>query len=120
MNSFTEIDRENTTPEQSIVETTIDPWQKLQNGFKGIRLLKNATRILEIRNNAQQLRDDYSKQIATLDSQYKQLSDPLVKLSAQQKITELKQKISAIDTNLAGITSRVTELVKESKTNTNS
>jgi len=106
---------ENTNPEGSLVETTIDPWQELQTGFKGIRLLKNPTRLLEIRNKAQQLKADYKEQITTLDSQYKQLSDPLVKLSAQQKITELKQKISAIDTNLAGITSRVKVLVAEYK-----
>lgn len=120
MTTFKENDNGNANPDESIVEPTIDPWQKLQNGFKGIRLLKNPTRLLEIRNKAQQLKADYKEQITTLDSQYKQLSDPLVKLSAQQKITELKQKISAIDTNLAGITSRVTELVKVSKTNTNS
>jgi len=112
-----EVKKENENSDRELVGTIIDPWQKLQNGFKGIRLLKNPTRILDIRNEAQQLKADYNEQVTTLNSQYKQLSDPLVKLSAQRSITELKKKISTIDTNLAGIVSRVEELVKESKSN---
>jgi len=103
--------------EEQIVEKTIDPWQKLQNGFKGIRILRNPIRLKEIRDSAHQLKAEYNEQITTLDSQYKRLSDPLDKLSAQRSITELKKKISTIDKNLAGIVSRVEELVKESKSN---
>jgi predicted nucleic acid-binding Zn-ribbon protein len=113
MNSHEKNDNENQNPEQSIVETTIDPWQVLQTGFKGIRLLKNPTRIKEIRDLANLQKVDYNEQITKLDSQLQQMSDPLDKLSAQQRITELKQKISAIDKNLAGINSRVEELVEE-------
>ena len=120
MNSIENRQNENQNPEGSIVETTIDPWQELQTGFKGIRLLKNPTRILEIRNKAQQLEANYTEQITTLDNQYKQLSDPLAKLSAQKRITELKKKISTIVKNLAGIASRVEVLVKESKSKSNS
>ncbi len=115
MNSNETKDKENQNPEQSIVEKTIDPWRVLQNGFKGIRLLKNPTRILEIRNDAQKLKVEYNEQVTSLDNQLQHMSDPLEKLSTQQRITELKQKISAIDNNLEGIISRVKELVKKYK-----
>ena len=110
----------NANTEESMVEKPIDPWQKLQAGFKGIRLLKNPTRLKEIRDLAHELKPDFNKQVVALDNQQKQLSDPLDKLSAQRSITELKKKISTIDTNLAGIVSRVEELVKESKSKSNS
>lgn len=115
MTPFKENDNGNANPDESIVEATIDPWQELQTGFKGIRLLKNPTRILEIRNNAQLLKVDYNEQITTLDSQLEHMSDPLDKLSVQHRITGLKKRISAIDRNLAVIASRVKELVKKYK-----
>ena len=115
MNSIENRENENHNPEQSIVETTIDPWQVLQNGFKGIRLLKKPTRLKEIRDSAQQLKADYKEQITKLDSQLTGMSDLLDKLSAQDNIKRLKDRISAIDKNLADITSRAKELVKEHK-----
>jgi len=116
-------DRNDTTQSQAddmTPDVVIDPWHKLQTGFKGIRLLKNPTRLKEIRDSAHELKADFNKQVVALDNQQKQLSDPLDKLSAQRSITELKKKISTIDTNLAGIVSRVEELVKESKSKSNS
>ena len=104
---------ENENPEQPIVETTLDPWQALQAGFKGIRLLKNPIRMKEIRDSAQQLKADYNKQIAKLNGQLPDISDKLDGWAAQCNIKELEDRISAIDKNLAGIDSRVEELVEE-------
>lgn len=105
---------ENANPEGSIVETTIDPWQELKTGFKGIRLLKNPIRLKEIRDSAQQLKADYIEQIARLNGQLPDISDELDKLSAQHSIKGLEDRISAIEKNLAGINTRVEELVEES------
>lgn len=99
--------------EEQIVEVTIDPWQKLQTGFKGIRLLKNPTRLKEIRDSALQLKADYNEQIARLNGQLPDISDELDELSAQHSIKGLEDRISAINKNLAGITSRVKKLVAE-------
>ena len=101
--------------EEQIVETTIDPWRKLQAGFKGIRLLKKPTRLKEIRDSAQQLKAEYKEQITKLGSQLTGMSDLLDKLTAQDNIKRLKDRISAIDNNLADITSRVKVLAKEYK-----
>ena len=98
-------------------EVVIDPWRDLQSGFKGIHFLENPTRLKEIRDLAHKLKADFNEQVIALGSQQKQMSDSLDKLSAQRRITELKKKISTIDTNLAGIVSRVEELVKKSKSN---
>ncbi len=113
MTTFKENDNGNANPDESIVEPTIDPWQKLQTGFKGIRLLKNPTRLKEIRDSALQLKADYNEQIARLNGQLPDISDELDELSAQHSIKRLEERISAIDENLARITSRVKELVAE-------
>jgi len=109
-------DRNDTTQSQVediTTETVVDPWHKLQTGFKGIRLLKNPIRLKEIRDSAQQLKAEYNEQIARLNGQLPDISDELDELSAQHSIKRLEDRISAIDKNLAGITSRVKELVAE-------
>jgi len=111
-------DRNDTTQSQVediTTETVVDPWHKLQNGFKGIRLLKKPTRLKEIRDSAQQLKAEYKEQITKLGSQLTGMSDLLDKLTAQDNIKRLKDRISAIDNNLADITSRVKVLAKEYK-----
>ena len=94
-------------------ETVVDPWHKLQAGFKGIRLLKNPTRLKEIRDSALQLKADYNEQIARLNGQIPNISDDLDELSAQHSIKGLEKRITAIGNNLAVITSRAKELVAE-------
>jgi len=96
-------------------DVVIDPWHKLQTGFKGIRLLKNPTRLKEIRDSARQLKADYNEQIARLNGQLPDISDELDELSAQRSIKGLEGRISTIDKNLKGITSRVKKLVAENK-----
>ena len=96
-------------------DVVIDPWHKLQTGFKGIRLLKNPIRLKEIRYSARQLKADYNEQIARLSGQLSDISDELDELSAQRSIKGLEGRISTIDKNLKGITSRVKKLVAENK-----
>ena len=111
-------DRNDTTQSQAddmTPDVVIDPWYKLQTGFKGIRLLKNPTRIKEIRDLAHELKTELNKQVDTLDNQQKQMSDHLDKLSAQHELSELKKRIIVIDKYLDVIQDRVEELISENE-----
>ena len=111
-------DRNDTTQSQAddmTSDVVIDPWHKLQTGFKGIRLLKNPTRIKEIRDLAHELKADFNKQVVSLDDQQKQMSDELDQLSAKHEISALKDRISTIDKYLDDIQDRVKDLLVKTK-----
>ena len=111
----TEEKNDNQNQEQTTAEVKIDPWHELQNGFKGIRLLKNPIRLKEIRDLAHKLKTDFNKQVVSLDNQQKQMSDELDQFTAQHKIKELKGRISTIDEYLGEIQKRVRTLISENK-----
>jgi len=94
------------------VDIQLTPWQKLKREFQAVRLLKDATRLLAIRNTAEEMKVDLESEKASLKDQVQQLSDPLERLSSTQEIHEIDIKISRIGRGIKAVNERAVELAK--------
>jgi len=92
--------------------TPVDPWKALKREFQAVRLLKDATRLLDIRNSAEKMKVDLLSDKSSLKEQAQRASDPLERLSSAQKVREIDAKISRIDDGIKSINARATELAK--------
>ena len=88
----------------------VNPWKALKREFQAVRLLKDATRLLDIRNSAEKMKVDLLSEQSSLKEQVQQAADPLERLSSAQEIKEIDFRISKIDDGVKSINSRATAL----------
>jgi len=93
--------------------TPVDPWKALKREFQAVRLLKDATRLLDIRNSAEKMKVNLLSDKSSLKEQVQQASDPLERLSSAQEITEIDFRISKIDGGVKSINERATTLASD-------
>jgi len=92
---------------------SVDPWEALKKGFQAVRLLKDATRLLGIQMDANAMKVELKEERNALFGKAQSASVPLEKLSLNQRVDTIDVKIKKIDSGLAAIEKRATELTKD-------
>jgi len=91
---------------------SLTPYQKLVRRSYGISKISNASNLRALRNDARALQAELTTQVETMNASMESIEDDLDRLTQIHEVKLVKEQIKNLDTVLAKVETKVSELLK--------